>query len=81
MFISAVDDMLMRSSEAMKPVTEDLESRLASEDHLNIDETGWKKQKERRWLWAFVGSVFTVFRMSASRGSQVLESVLGACDP
>jgi len=75
--LGAVDDMLMRSSEAMKPVTEDLESRLASEDHLNIDETGWKKQKERRWLWAFVSSVFTVFRMSASRGSQVLESVLG----
>ena len=75
--LGAIDEMVMRSSEAMKPVVEDIESRLPSLDHLNIDETGWKNKKDRRWLWVFVSVFFTVFKLSPSRGSQVLESVLG----
>ena len=45
---------------------------------VNVDETGWRQSGEKRWLWAFVAQVFTVFVVSASRGRQVLEAMLGA---
>jgi transposase len=75
--LGAVDEMVMRVGDAMKPVVDDLVNRMPQQDHFNIDETGWKNKKDKRWIWAFVSVVFSVFKLSASRGSIVLESMLG----
>ena len=75
--LGAIDAILMRVSDAMNPIMTEVEQQLLLEERLNIDETGWKKKTERRWLWVFAGPCITVFKLDVSRGSQVLESMLG----
>ncbi|MCA9213357.1 MAG: IS66 family transposase [Planctomycetales bacterium] len=56
---------------------EQLLAMLPHEDRVNVDETGHKENGERLWTWCFRASLYTVFKISPSRGSQVLEEVLG----
>src|SRR5256885_9493526 len=44
----------------------------------NMDETGWRKDKQRAWLWAAVTAELTVFQIDRSRGGVVVEALLGA---
>ena len=55
----------------------DLLNRLPSQDRLNVDETGHKDYKTRMWTWCFRASLFTLFKIDSSRGSEVLLKVLG----
>ena len=56
----------------------ELEDALPQEPVLNADETGHRTNGDKRWLWAFVARTFVVYRIAASRGSDVLQTVLGA---
>jgi transposase len=44
---------------------------------VNTDETGHKDQGEALWTWCFRAPLFTLFKISPSRGSEVLLEVLG----
>lgn len=50
---------------------------LLQQDHLNVDETGHKENGKRFWTWCFKAAMFTLFKVSPSRGSDVLIEVLG----
>lgn len=50
---------------------------LAAEDRLNVDETGHKENGQRMWTWCFRAYLYTVYKISPSRGSEVLVEVLG----
>ena len=50
---------------------------LPSEDRLNVDETGHKENGRRLWTWCFRAYLYTVYKVSPSRGSEVLVEVLG----
>jgi transposase len=50
---------------------------LPSEAVLNVDETGHKDSGQRMWTWAFRAALYTVFKVSPSRGSDVLLEILG----
>jgi len=50
---------------------------LPGEDRVNVDETGHKDSGKRMWTWCFRASLYTLFKIDASRGSQVLVEVLG----
>ena len=65
------------TSDAVAASHADLESALRHEVVLNIDETGHRTNGEKRWLWTFVARTFVVYRIAASRGSDVLQTVLG----
>jgi transposase len=52
--------------------------RLPDEPVLNVDETGWRNNAEKRYLWAFVALQYVVFTIAATRGSEVLVRLLGA---
>lgn len=56
----------------------ELEAALRHEAVLNADETGHRTNGDKRWLWTFVAHTFVVYRIAASRGSDVLKAVLGA---
>ena len=56
----------------------ELETALRHEAVVNADETGHRTNGEKRWLWAFVARTFVLYRIAASRGSDVLQVVLGA---
>lgn len=56
---------------------EELLAMLPQEDRLNVDETGHKENGRRLWTWCFRALMFTVYKISPSRGSDVLLEVLG----
>lgn len=57
---------------------EELEEQLPKEPVLNSDETGYRTNGEKRWLWAFVASIFVVYKVALTRGTEVLVQMLGA---
>jgi transposase len=55
----------------------ELQAALPHEAVLNADETGHRTNGDKRWLWTFVARTFVLYRIAASRGSDVLRAVLG----
>jgi len=66
------------ASQAVKTPCQELEEQLKSEPVLNIDETGWRTNGNKRFLWAFVAARYVVYTVAATRGSEVLVRLLGA---
>jgi transposase len=64
-------------SQSLKDPYDELLNLLTSEQWLNVDETGHKDSGRRMWTWCFRAYLYTVFRISPSRGSDVLVEVLG----
>jgi transposase len=65
------------ASDAVAAPCAELEAALRHEAVLNIDETGHRTNGEKRWLWTFVARTCVVYRIAASRGADVLTTVLG----
>jgi transposase len=55
----------------------ELEAAVRHEAVVNADETGHRTNGDKRWLWTFVARTFVIYRIAASRGSDVLQAVLG----
>ena len=66
-----------KMGDATAPIYDELCARLPNEPVLNIDETGHKDRGTLMWTWCFRSPNFTVYRISSSRGSQVLTEMLG----
>jgi transposase len=64
-------------SDALAEPYDALFAMLAAEDRLNVDETGHKENGKRLWTWCFRAYLYTVYKISPSRGSDVLVEVLG----
>lgn len=73
----AVCNAAKRVSNACEPVVGAIKQYVASALTLNVDETGWKYQGKRRYLWTFVAPEAVLFHVSPSRGAKVLREVLG----
>ncbi len=66
------------ASQAVAAPCQELEQQLKDEPVLNVDETGWRTNGAKRFLWAFVAARYVVYTVAATRGSQVLVGLLGA---
>jgi transposase len=64
-------------SASLESPYEALLAMLPKEDRLNVDETGHKENGRRLWTWCFRAYLYTVYKISPSRGSDVLVEVLG----
>jgi len=64
-------------SASLEQVYRELAFCLPNEPFLNIDETGHKDYKTQMWTWCFRASLYTLFKIDASRGSDVLFEMLG----
>jgi transposase len=69
--------IVAKVAESLLDPYEQLMAMLPEEDVLNVDETGHKENGNRLWTWCFRASLYTVYKISPSRGSQVLVDVLG----
>jgi transposase len=49
-----------------------------SSDRTHADETGWRENKKKAWLWVSVTSLVTVFLVHAGRGKEAAKQLLGA---
>jgi transposase len=68
--VGKVSDSLLEPYEALLAM-------LPKENRLNVDETGHKENGQRMWTWCFRAYLYTVYKISPSRGSDVLIEVLG----
>ena len=66
------------ASQAVAAPCQELEQQLKDEPVLNVDETGWRTNGDKRFLWAFVATRYVVYTVAATRGSEVLVRLLGA---
>jgi hypothetical protein len=66
------------ASQAVAAPCQELEQQLRDEPVLNVDETGWRTNGDKRFLWAFVAARYVVYTIAPTRGSEVLIRLLGA---
>ena len=69
--------LIGKVSDSLQDPYEELLRLLPDQDRLNVDETGHKDRGKSLWTWCFRATLFTLFKISPSRGSDVLLEVLG----
>jgi transposase len=69
--------LIAKASASLEASYEELAQQLPHEPRLNVDETGHKDDGVAMWTWCFRASLFTLFKIDPSRGSDVLIDVLG----
>jgi transposase len=73
-----IQKLVGKVSQSIADPYEELLDALPGERHLTVDETSHKDNGDKFWTWCFRASLFTVFKVSPSRGSQILIETLGA---
>jgi len=69
--------MEAETAAATEPVVKELRDYVRSQP-ANVDETGWRENRQRGWLWTVVTKAVTVFTITLSRAGSV---VRGLIDP
>src|SRR6516165_1145076 len=65
-------------SQAVEQPVQQLQEQLPQEAVLNVDETGWRTNGTKRWIWALVAQQFVFYVVASTRGAEVLVTLLGA---
>jgi len=73
-----IQKLVGKVSQSIAAPYQGLLEAIPQESHLNVDETGHKDNGKKLWTWCFRAYLFTVFKISPSRGSGVLIETLGA---
>jgi len=64
-------------SKSLQPSYDQLARRLPDESQVNVDETGHHDDGDLHWTWCFDTSDYSLFKIDKSRGSKVIEQMLG----
>jgi transposase len=73
---AAVCKLQHQTTDALDGVATELQTQLTGRA-ANVDETGWYQGGKRRWLWAAVTDLASVFVVGASRSRAALSSLVG----
>jgi transposase len=65
-------------SAALAPIVEEARAAVQRAAVVSMDETGWREDKQRAWLWTVVTANLTVFQVDRRRGGAVADALLGA---
>ena len=76
--LGSTQNVWQQVSAAVAQPCQELEEQLKHEPVLNSDETGWRSNGERRYLWALVARNFVFYTVARTRSSEVLIHLLGA---
>lgn len=70
--------VIQKGSKALEQTYNEMFAMLRNEQLVNADETGHNKiDGQRHWVWVFRTPLYAMFKISPSRGSNVLIDVLG----
>jgi transposase len=75
--LGSVSNIEREVSEALAAVVEEAREFVRKQAVVHADETGWREDKQRAWLWTASTAWVTVFQISRSRGAQVAKELLG----
>ncbi len=68
------------SAEALQAPYNELATAVHTAGVIGADETGWREDRHKAWLWAAVTALFTVFTIARNRTARVARAVLGTQD-
>ena len=66
-----------QSAEALEAPYNELASAVHTAAVIHADETSWREDRHKAWLWAAVTPRFTAFTIARNRNAQVAQAVLG----
>jgi transposase len=75
--LGAVVRQEQAQSAALAPIVEQAQAVVQQAPVVNLDETGWRQDKRRAWLWTVVTAELTVFWIDRSRGGAAIDALLG----
>jgi transposase len=64
-------------SRALAAPYQEVLAHAQSSDRSHADETGWREDKKKAWLWVSVTALVTVFMVHVSRGAKAAKALLG----
>jgi transposase len=67
-----------QSAAALEAPYNELATSVHQADVANIDETSWRENRRKVWLWATVTSFFTVFTIAKNRSGEIAKALLGS---
>jgi transposase len=76
--LGAVVRQEQAQSAALAPIVEEARAAVQQADVVNMDETGWRQDKRRAWLWTVVTAELAVFWIDRRRSGAVVDALLGA---
>ena len=66
-----------QSAEALEAPYNELAAAVHTADVIGADETSWRQERGKAWLWVAVTALFTVFTIARNRSAAVARAVLG----
>ena len=66
-----------QSAEALAEPYHELARSVTEAEAVNIDETGWREDRRKAWLWVTVTAWATVFTIARTRSARVARGLLG----
>jgi transposase len=75
--LGAVVRQEQAQSAALVPIVEEAQAAVQQAAVVNMDETGWRQEQQRAWLWTAVTDTLTVFRIDRTRSGAAVEALLG----
>jgi len=72
-----VYNLTKRVADQLRPAYNQVKESVRESDVIYVDETAFPVDGDRHWAWTFVTDDEVLYKLDESRGSQVLEAVLG----
>jgi transposase len=76
--IGMIAKLERRSAAVLEAPYNELAVAVHSAKEANIDETSWREDRKKAWLWTTVTQFFTVFTIAGHRSSDVAQALLGS---
>lgn len=73
----ALSQALVRMSEWLQIEKAEILSGIRASPQIHMDETGWKINGTKHWLWEAVNKRLAYYRVAASRGAKVAREIAG----
>lgn len=75
--LGSVCNVEQHVSAAIEPCVGEAHLHVQQSAAVNADETSWREDKRKAWLWVAATSLVTVFVIATSRGARVAKDLLG----
>ena len=75
--LGAITNLEQAQSAALQSPYTEVREAVQQAEVANMDETGWREDKQRAWLWTVVTAALTVFHIDRHRSGAVVDALLG----
>jgi transposase len=76
--VGMISKLGRQSAAALAVPYQELADSVHQAEVVNIDETGWRQDRRKAWLWVTVTAMATVFTIAARRSARVARGLLDA---